>query len=158
MPTLYEQCGDTALAFIGSFQGSVPEAIIAHRAKNCLHRIRSGSLSSGPMTNAEYCAWVKSLMPVMRTFQLHLQEGHLPIIDATQRKVTLYLRSTSDTDFGNYSNEYIWILSLDDTGRKVNDIMEFTDSEYTSNWIPKLMKAAVLKGTNMVSLGNYSRG
>lgn len=142
MDPLYEQCLKTALAFIESFRDPSPGSVVEHRGPRCLHRLRPESLDSVPMTNAQYSVWVQNLLPVVRNFQLHLHEDHLPMIDSSQRKVTLYLRSTGDTDFGKYSNEYIWILTLNDCGDVVDDVIEFADSKLTSDWIPNLTKAA----------------
>jgi hypothetical protein len=81
-------------------------------------------------------------MSVMRGFKLHLQKDHDPIVDEAARKVVLYLRSTCKTDLGEYTNEYIWILTLDGNGTAIDEVLEFADSAYTLEWIWKLQEAA----------------
>lgn len=145
MSPLRDQMLQTARLFISSFNEFTVDSVVAHRSPTCLHRLRPGTLNSPPKTNAEYSEWVRNLMAVMRGFKLHLQDGHEPAIDEVSRKVTLPLRSTCETDLGEYQNEYIWILTLNEEGTAIDDIIEFADSAYTLEWIQKLQAAAQQK-------------
>ena len=145
MTSLRAQILETAHSFITSFNEFTPESVVRHRSPTCLHRLRPGSLDAPPRTNAEYSAWVVNLQTVMRGFKLHLIDGYEPMVDDSSRQVVLYLRSTCDTDLGQYENEYIWILKLNEGGTAIDDIVEFADSAYTLEWIRKLQEAVQRK-------------
>lgn len=78
----------------------------------------------------------------MPVFRLRLVDGVEPAVDEASRKVTLHLKSHSQTPVGLYENEYVWVLTLSQDGKSVDDVLEFADSLYTAEWLPKIKKAA----------------
>ncbi|KAI1659482.1 hypothetical protein F4813DRAFT_353113 [Daldinia decipiens] len=137
-----EQLLETAKLFIEAFNEFTPESVVRYRSPTCKHRLLPASLNSPPQSNAEFAGFIAALNAIMPTFHLRIVDGGEPVVDEVTRKVVLHLKSRSETAIGPYENEYVWILTLSKDGKLVDDILEFADSLYTSDQIPKLKKAA----------------
>ncbi|KAI0837004.1 hypothetical protein F5Y06DRAFT_272797 [Hypoxylon sp. FL0890] len=137
-----EQLLKTANLFLEDFNEFTPESVLRHRSPTCLHRLLPATLKSPPQTNADYGNLIASLQPIMPAFKLRIVEGTEPVVDEVSRKVVLHLRSHANTTVGLYENEYVWTLTLSQDGASVDDVVEFADSLYTSDWLPKLNNAA----------------
>ncbi|KAF3059433.1 putative dihydroxyacetone synthase protein [Daldinia childiae] len=131
----------TVKLFIEAFNEFTPESVVRYRSPTCMHRLVPATLNSPPQSNTEYAGLIAALTTVMPTFHLRIVDGGEPVVDEVTRKVVLHLKSRSDTAVGLYENEYIWILTLSKDGKLVDDILEFADSLYTSDQLPKLKKA-----------------
>ncbi|KAI8963432.1 hypothetical protein F5Y11DRAFT_145668 [Daldinia sp. FL1419] len=140
-PPSREQLLHTTKLFVEAFNEFTPESVVRYRSPACTHRLVPATLKSPPQTNAEYAGLISALTAVMSTFRLELVDGVEPVVDQVTRKVVLHLKSRSDTAIGLYENEYVWILTLSEDGKLVDDILEFADSLYTSDHLPKLRKA-----------------
>ncbi len=70
-----------------------------------------------------------------------------PMIDEVNRKIIMHLKSHSETDVGVYENEYVWIISTSEDGTEIVDVVEFADSQYTTEWGAKLQQAVKEKET-----------
>ncbi len=138
---LREQLLSTAEAFLASFNEFTPESVVARRSASCRHHLLPTSLGAPPRGNAEYAAFVRALRAAMPWFAMRLWEGRAPVVDEAGRTVVMHLRSRAETDVGVYENEYVWTLRLGDDGTEIEEIVEFADSQYTAEWIPKLLKA-----------------
>ncbi|RYP06943.1 hypothetical protein DL765_009309 [Monosporascus sp. GIB2] len=130
-----------AQAFLTSFNKFTPESVVAYRSTSCKHHLLPATLRAPPRSNAEYAAFVKQLQAVMPSFHLRLSEDEDPVVDEVTRTVVMHLKSHSETDVGLYENEYIWILKFNRTGTAIDKVIEFADSQYTAEWIPKFQKA-----------------
>ncbi|KAI4858917.1 hypothetical protein F4820DRAFT_193904 [Hypoxylon rubiginosum] len=138
-----EQLLETTNLFIEGLNEFTPESVVRVRSPACTHRLLPATLkAAAPQTNAEYAGLVGQLGAVMPAFQLRIAEGSNPLVDEVARKVTLHTKSRSETTLGLYENEYIWILTMSEDGKTIDDVLEFADSLYTSGWLPKLGKAA----------------
>ncbi|RYP76893.1 hypothetical protein DL771_001446 [Monosporascus sp. 5C6A] len=130
-----------AQAFLTAFNKFTPESVVAYRSTSCKHRLLPATLQAPPRSNAEYAAFVKQLQVVMPSFHLRLSEDQDPVVDEATRTVVMHLKSHSETDIGLYENEYIWILKFNGNGTAIDEVIEFADSQYTTEWIPKFQKA-----------------
>ncbi|OTA52270.1 hypothetical protein K449DRAFT_391481 [Hypoxylon sp. EC38] len=141
-PPSRDQLLKTANLFLEAFNEFTPESVVRHRSPACLHRLLPDTLRSPPQTNADHASFIGALRPIMPVFKLQIVEGTEPIVDDVSRKVVLHLKSHSSTVVGLYENEYVWTLTLSQDGTSVDDVAEFADSLYTTEWLPKLKKAA----------------
>ncbi|KAI2616919.1 hypothetical protein GGS26DRAFT_577651 [Hypomontagnella submonticulosa] len=141
-PPSREQLLQTTRLFLDAFNEFTPEGVVRHRSPTCTHRLLPATLNSPTQSNADYANLVASLQPIMPVFRLRLVDGVEPAVDEASRKVTLHLKSHSQTPVGLYENEYVWVLTLSQDGKSVDDVLEFADSLYTAEWLPKIKKAA----------------
>ncbi|KAI0382422.1 hypothetical protein F5Y04DRAFT_252636 [Hypomontagnella monticulosa] len=138
-----EQLLQTTKLFLDAFNEFTPEGVVRHCSPTCTHRLLPATLKTPTQTNAEYSNLIASIREIMPDFKIGLVDGVEPAVDEVSRKVTLHLKSHSKTPVGVYQNEYVWVLTISQDGKSVDDILEFADSLYTSEMIPKLQKAAV---------------
>ncbi|KAI0179452.1 hypothetical protein GGR52DRAFT_307355 [Hypoxylon sp. FL1284] len=135
-----EQLLQTAKQFVADFNEFTPESVVRTCSPKCPHRLIPRTLKSPPSTNAEYSAFVANLKKVMPAYELKIAED--PVVDTFNRKVSVYTTSKSDTTIGTYQNEFLWTFTMSEDGKSIDDILEYADSLYTSEWLPKLLKAA----------------
>ncbi|KAI0122039.1 hypothetical protein F4814DRAFT_197194 [Daldinia grandis] len=140
-PPSREQLLETVRLFIEAFNEFTPESVVRYRSPTCTHRLVPATLNSPPQSNAEYANLISVLTTIMPTFHLRFVDGGEPVVDEVARKAVLHLKSRSNTAVGLYENEYVWILTLSKDGKLVDDILEFADSLYTSDQLPKLKRA-----------------
>lgn len=50
------------------------------------------------------------------------------VVDIESRKVVMYTKAKANTGLGAYENEYMWILTMTEDGKMIEDIVEFCDS------------------------------
>ncbi|KAI1803064.1 hypothetical protein F4811DRAFT_526467 [Daldinia bambusicola] len=136
-----EQLSQTARLFVESINEFTPESVVRYRSPTCKQRIVPDTLKSAPQSNAEYAALIAALNPVMPAFHLRIVDGGEPVVDEVARKAVVHLKSRSETTVGLYENEYVWILTMSEDGKLVDDVLEFVDSLYTNEQLPKLRKA-----------------
>ncbi|KAI1385517.1 uncharacterized protein F4822DRAFT_346057 [Hypoxylon trugodes] len=141
-PLTREQLLKATDVFLEAFNEFTPESVVRHRSPSCLHRECPATLKTPPQTNTDWVNFVNLMRPIVRTFHIGLVEGEEPLIDDVSRKVAMHLKSRAETTAGLYENEYIWIFTVSEDGSCIDDILEFADSLYTSEWIPKLVKVA----------------
>ncbi|KAI1469287.1 uncharacterized protein F4812DRAFT_324679 [Daldinia caldariorum] len=140
-PPSREQLLQTAKLFIEAFNEFTPESVIRYCSPTCRHRIAPDTLKSAPQSNAEYAELIATMNTVMPAIHLRIVDEGEPIVDEVTRKAVLHLKSRSETAVDLYENEYVWILTMSEDGKSVDDVLEFVDSLYTSEEVPKLRKA-----------------
>ncbi|KKP04352.1 hypothetical protein THAR02_03555 [Trichoderma harzianum] len=145
MSDLRSRMMELAISFLNAFNEFTTESVVRYRSENCKHRLLPKSLNAPPRTNSEFSAWIGSVQNVMSGAKLSFMDGYEPIIDDKSRHITLHLKSTGETALGEYQNEYVWIMKVDETGQEIVDIMEFADSAYTIEWFQKLQNATEKK-------------
>ncbi|POS70367.1 hypothetical protein DHEL01_v211241 [Diaporthe helianthi] len=125
----------TATSYIEGFNTNTPEGVIASRTADCRQVICPSSVpppwNSPPRSNEEYQGFVIPGFKMLRNVKISLVEGGDMLVDDISRKVLLHLKSTGDTDFGPYANEYMIVLKMTDDGTKIKEIVEFIDSATT---------------------------
>ena len=127
----------TALAFLQCFKDLDVSSAVALRAPDCLHTMAPASLNYPPnMTNEQFAAHLSSL----KTMVAHLPVTPKEIFEHEgSNQVTIWATSNAtfreeakDEDSGidwSYHGEYIFILSLNPAGDKIERIVEFLDSK-----------------------------
>jgi hypothetical protein len=79
--------------------------------------------------------------PTLKQLKLWHKEGTEPIIDTEARKVVLQLKGRAETIIGEYANEYVVVLTMNDQGLLVDEYMEFVDSHYAKSFFERLQAA-----------------
>ncbi|KAI5867527.1 hypothetical protein GGS23DRAFT_548750 [Durotheca rogersii] len=137
-----EQILETAKLFLQSFNEFSEVEIVRYCSPNCRIRLLPASLKQ-PVQGPPYLsAMVKMIQAQASAFRLSIIEGEEPAVDVVTRKVTMHLESYSEMKAGVYQNEYIWIVTVSEDGKTVDDLIEFADSAYTAEWLPKILAAA----------------
>ncbi|XDG05522.1 hypothetical protein ABKA04_005137 [Annulohypoxylon sp. FPYF3050] len=137
-----EQLLKTANLCIESFNEFTPEAVTKYLSPSCRWMLKPETLKAPPRNRTEFGEFIGSLKPAMSGLRLFVADGHEPAVDVVTRKVTLYLKSRSETKAGLYQNEYVWVITMNEDGTEVDEVIEFVDSLYTDLWLPKLNNAA----------------
>ncbi|KAI1397105.1 hypothetical protein F4819DRAFT_473174 [Hypoxylon fuscum] len=140
-PPSRDQLLQTTKLFLEAFNEFTAESVVRYRSPSCIQHILPTTLKIPQQTNAEYASFVDTLKTFMPGFKIQLVDGEEPVVDDVARKVVLHLKSRSETKAGLYQNEYMWILTLSQDGKSVDDVLEFADSLYTSEWLPKFQNA-----------------
>lgn len=91
------------------------------------------------MDNATYRKYFGSMMPLFHTFDVTIHEL---VEDDKANKTTIWCSSKADTVLGPYGNEYMMLLYFNDSGDKVEKVIEFVDSDYSKVFFGRLMKHA----------------
>ncbi|KAI1779060.1 hypothetical protein F4818DRAFT_403232 [Hypoxylon cercidicola] len=141
-PPSREQILKTAKIFLQGFNDFTPEAVTRVSSPSCTYRMGPACLNQPVKNNDEIHTFVKALQTITPTFELGLVEGEEIMVDVEARKVAMHLKSKSPTVAGLYQNEYIFIVTMNEDGTMVDDVLEFTDSLHTSEMLPKMAKAA----------------
>ena len=125
----------TARAVIASYESWTIDAILSYRAENCLQYILPTSLGIKPMNNAQYAAYFGLQIPLFRDFKLKV---HDTFHDAATQKVSMWVTSNAMTDIGEYRNEYMIVLHLNEEGTKVEKLLEYVDSAHSIKFMGML--------------------
>ncbi|KAF3067012.1 Isomerase trt14 [Trichoderma lentiforme] len=129
---------NTANAFIEAYNQWTVSSVLSIRSPSCTHRILPGNRPA--RTRAEFGEFLERTIPVIRNFRLHAVDTSPWIVDVEARRVTMHLKSTGESDIGAYNNEYIFIITISEDGEKVDGIIEFLDSLYSSEFVGSLAK------------------
>lgn len=70
---------------------------------------------------------------------------HDLVVDERANKATIFCSSTSESVLGPYQNEYMILLHFNDTGDKVERVVEFVDSGYSISFFQKLAETVAEK-------------
>ena len=136
-----------ALAFLDAFKDMDYETSVALRTPNCRHTFAPASLNMKEKTNEDFAAHVKNMQGVV---------GGIPVtpkqIFEGNNQVTIW--ATSETIFQEkvkasnpsldwtYEGEYIFVLSFNEAGDKIQHILEFLDSKKVEEMRALLMEAS----------------
>ncbi|KAK4082258.1 uncharacterized protein Triagg1_2070 [Trichoderma aggressivum f. europaeum] len=129
---------DTANAFIAAYNQWTVSGVLSIRSASCTHRVLPGNQPA--RTKAEFGEFLERTIPAIRNFRLHAVDTSPWIVDVEMRRVTMHLKSTGESDLGAYNNEYIFVITVSEDGEKVDEILEFLDSLYSSEFVSNLAK------------------
>ncbi|KAL6799538.1 hypothetical protein GGI42DRAFT_355135 [Trichoderma sp. SZMC 28013] len=129
---------DTANAFIAAYNQWTVSGVLSIRSASCMHRVLPGNRPA--RTRAEFGEFLERTIPAIRNFRLHAVDTSPWIVDVEMRRVTMHLKSTGESDLGAYNNEYIFMITVSEDGEKVDGILEFLDSLYSSEFVSSLAK------------------
>lgn len=143
---------DMALAFLESFTDLDGPASIALRTADCIHTMGPTSLfPSSPhnLTNEAFLAHIASLKEVLTVFPVKAEEI---FEDERSSHVTIWATShltfrpevidhdEEGTDW-SYHGEYMFVLTFNEAGDKIERIVEFLDSQKVVAVRPLLARA-----------------
>ncbi|KAG8156986.1 hypothetical protein KVR01_013208 [Diaporthe batatas] len=139
----------TATSYIEGFNTNSPDGVIAARTPDCKQIVRPSTVPSSwytsPWSNKEYQDFIIPGFKKVRDVKISLVEGEDMLVDDTLRQVLLHLKSTGETDYGPYANEYMIVLKMTDDGSKIKEIVEFVDSATTRDIAQAIASGAVPK-------------
>ncbi|EHK19629.1 uncharacterized protein TRIVIDRAFT_46506 [Trichoderma virens Gv29-8] len=129
---------NTANTLISAYnKWTVPE-VLAIQSPTCMHRILPGNQPA--RSRAEFGEFLGRIIPIIRNFRLKNVDTTPWIVDVEERRVTMHLTSTAETDIGTYENEYIFMITISEDGEKVDDIAEYLDSLYSAEFVGRLAR------------------
>ncbi|KAI4144770.1 MAG: hypothetical protein LQ340_006538 [Diploschistes diacapsis] len=132
----------TAYALVNSYRTWTMDAIMSLRSTDCIHRILPASRKQPPRSNEDYRAFFSTMIPVFQDFTPSIKEEET-LVDEESRKVAMHIQSHATTAFGDYDNEYMFIVKTTEKGDKVQEIWEFVDSAASNAFFPKLSQKQV---------------
>ena len=104
-------------------------------------------------------AWLALSAQVRRIFRnntfglYHGDEARDVLVDVEAGKVMLHVRGVAETDLGGYDNEYFFVLRMvdeegkgEERGVLVDEVVEFVDSRYSSEFVGRLRGAGIQIG------------
>lgn len=140
----------TANSYIEGFNTNTPQGVIASRTADCRQIICPASVpppwNAPPRSNEEYQGFVVPGFKMLRNVKISLVDGEDMLVDDASRKVLLHLKSSGETDFGPYVNEYMIVLKMIEDGTKIKEIVEFIDSATTRDIAQAMAQGASAQG------------
>ena len=128
-----------AHAFVESYNSFTVDALLSVRSPSCTHHtLPTNDKRFPPRSNDEYGTFVQPFISTMRDFRLMIVNEDEITVDVERRKVVFYARSHTETDVGEYANEYVFTLSMSADGKSVDKVIEFFDSAYLEKFFARL--------------------
>lgn len=128
----------TALAFIAAFEDLDIEKHLSLRATSCIHIFAPDTaITHEPFSNSAFEAHLTKLRAVIERFPVWPKEV---MEDEHQNRVIIWARGQPtfrnevrdeglSADEWVYKGEYVFILSMDESGEKIERVVEFLDSK-----------------------------
>lgn len=140
----------TAMAFIGDFATLDVPTMLSRRTPDCIHTFSPASLGMPPKDNTQFgdhvtrLKGVLSSFPVTPTTVFEDEAQNAVIVHATsQAKFHDKVKDDGLTDEQwTFRGEYVFMLTMDESGEKIRSLTEFLDSKGTEN-VFGLMKRAM---------------
>ncbi|KAH0836290.1 hypothetical protein FOPE_04499 [Fonsecaea pedrosoi] len=128
-----------AIAFLDTFKDLDLEANLALRTADCVHTIAPATLGVRPnMSNHDFGAHLLSLkefiLAIPVTPKKIYEGGNLVTVWATSE--TTFREQAKDKDSTvdwSYEEEYIFVFTFNQTGDRIQHILEFVDSKKVEN-------------------------
>lgn len=129
----------TAKSYLKLFDTLDPAVIAAVQSPNYTHTNAPSSLSPpGPFTAATFANHLAFLRNILVGFPISIKElwpnPHLRQVVAWTTSVTQFhdhVKDNDDDEEWEVEGEYIFVLNMDESGRKVESVLEFLDSKVT---------------------------
>jgi hypothetical protein len=104
------------------------DAILSLRTATCKHTHLPSSLGIPTYSKAEYGAFYGQFVGMMKDCRCWIVDDKEMVVDVEARKVVMHMKTKGTTPLGVYENEYMWILTMTEDGKMIDDIIEFCDS------------------------------
>ncbi|KAK9777293.1 putative SnoaL-like domain-containing protein [Seiridium cardinale] len=128
----------TTEAFISLFtQPFSDSAAFALRAPDCKHYLGPSTPNLTFTSNKDSVMSWSALQWAFRNYKFTLIDGREPIIDTEARKSVFWVRGTANTADGPYEHDIVFMLTMDEEGDKIQEIVEVCDSAYVAGWMEK---------------------
>lgn len=144
----------TALRYISAFKTLSIPTFLALKTPGCMHSFRPGSLSissEAPRDNASFAAHLTGLKAVVEAFPVTVREI---FEDDAQNKVVVWATGVPkfydeviDEPLGDwvYEGEYVFMLSMEEGGGRIERVVEFLDSKGTERLLGLVKRAKANK-------------
>jgi len=124
----------TALAFLDTFKDLDYEANVALRTPDCRHVIAPASLGYTEKTNEQFAKHLKSMQKSIKAIPVtpkQVFEGSNSItVWATSETIFQEDVKARDSSLDwTYEGEYMFVFAFNETGDKIQHILEFIDSK-----------------------------
>ncbi|KIX93275.1 uncharacterized protein Z520_10918 [Fonsecaea multimorphosa CBS 102226] len=123
-----------AIAFLDTFKDLDIESNLALRTPDCVHTMAPATLGMKSMSNAEFASHLSSLKEKISAIPVTPKEifegGNLITVWATS--TTTFRDEVKDEDLTvdwSYEGEYIFVFTFNQSGDKIQHILEFLDSK-----------------------------
>ncbi|KUJ09299.1 uncharacterized protein LY89DRAFT_690345 [Mollisia scopiformis] len=127
---------ETALAFLAAFETLDADAHLSLRTQNCLNIFRPAA-QPAPLANPEFGAHINRLKTVIERFPVWPKEV---MEDEKQNRVIIWAegelvikKEFRDEGLSEqqwiYRGEYMFVCSMDESGEKMERVVEFLDSK-----------------------------
>jgi hypothetical protein len=146
---------ETARTFLAAFGDLSVTTHLSIRSDDCIQIFRPGSVGiPEPQDNATFASHLSHISEVMSGFPVTARE----MIDSENEKaVTIWATSNAQflpelKDQGltaaewTFQGEYIFVLHMDDSGRKIKRVLEFVDSKATDRLRALMARAKENRG------------
>ncbi|KIW16362.1 hypothetical protein PV08_06413 [Exophiala spinifera] len=124
--------------FFDAYKAFSLDAILSVRSPTCIHRTGPKSHGNMNLNNAQFREFMAPMLGIFRNFKLFVADDDETMVDVEKRKVFLHLQCHAETDAGPYENDYHWILTMNETGDLIDDIVEWVDSAYLKDFLARL--------------------
>lgn len=143
----------TAVEFIEDFENLSPSTMLARRTPDCTHIFLPSSIAPPPKDNAAFEAHISRLHDIIKSFPVTAKEI---MEDGDQNKVVVWAtsqaqfydevkdRGLSDEEWA-YKGTYIFILTMNESGDKIQKVVEFVDSKGTERLMGLMTRARANK-------------
>ncbi|KAI9148090.1 MFS general substrate transporter [Paramyrothecium foliicola] len=118
----------TATSFIDCCNKYTVDAVLSLRTDTCKHTHLPSSLGIPTYNKTEYGAFYGQFTDMMKACSCWIADDKEMVVDVQSRKVVMHVKTKGNTPLGEYENEYMWILTMTEDGKMIQDIVEFCDS------------------------------
>lgn len=140
---------DTAMAFHGDFATLDVATMLSRRTDNCIHTFLPESIAPPAKDNVAFGEHISRLRDIMQKFPVTAKEvmedgaKNMVIVHATSQ--AHFHEEFKDDGISSeewvYRGEYIFMLTMNESGDKIKKVVEFVDSKGTERLLG-LMKRA----------------
>ncbi|KFA81699.1 hypothetical protein S40288_08090 [Stachybotrys chartarum IBT 40288] len=149
MASLESTLFDTATAYMQVFTTLEPDTITSIQTDDYEHTFAPASLSlPGPYNREQYAAHITSLRGFLRSFPVRFRRVWP---NTTQRQVLIWaeseaefldsIKETATQEDWTFHGEYMWLLTMNESGDKVKQVLEFLDSKKAEQMRALIFKA-----------------
>ncbi|KAK6440083.1 hypothetical protein LTR95_003688 [Oleoguttula sp. CCFEE 5521] len=130
---------ETSDAFLAAFTTWKTDPIMAVRAPECIHDMLPASLKRPSKNNEQFRAYFKGIEGALHGVKMDMHDYFASVED---RRAYFHATLTATAVDGEaYDNEYMFVLTFDEEGRKVTRVLEMLDSVKTQAIYARLAKA-----------------
>jgi hypothetical protein len=130
----------TATDYIDCCNKFTVDAVLSLRTDTCKHTHLPSSLGVPTYNKAEYGAFYGQFAGMMNGGSVRISDDKEMVVDVESRKVVMHTRIKTNTPVGVYENEYMWILTMTEDGKMIEDIVEFCDSAKAVELMKKVQR------------------
>ena len=146
----------TAKAFLDVFSSLDGDSISDIQTEGYRHEFAPQSLDvPGPFNAEQFTAHLKNTQLVMSSFPVYVKQiwpnPYLHQVVAWTTSEAIFhenVKDGSDDGEWQYHGEYIWILTMNETGTKVDHVLEFLDSKGTEKLLDLVKRARKMREIN----------